>query len=49
MLLRSVTGDSMYTVKGKEPDTKAAWTYQGEDGTEVRTWLRRKSTGYAFV
>ena len=35
--LTSVSGDSMYTVKDKEPDTNAARTHQGEDGMEIRT------------
>jgi len=37
VLLTSVSGDSMYTVKDKEPDTKAARTHQGEEGMEIRT------------
>jgi hypothetical protein len=49
VLLMSVTGDSTYTVKDKEPDTKTIWTYQGEDGMEIRTYLRRKSTSQAQV
>ena len=49
LLLMSVTGDGMHTLKDKEPDTKAAWTYQGEHGMVIRTELKRKSTSQAQV